>query len=74
MDKNANRSWKLRKAVAYWQGSARHCSFKSFTQAEQCVSCATYIKLGNAGCFAQSTSSATKVAVGDTQSNRAVAK
>ena len=29
------------------------------------VSCATYIKLSNAGCFAQSTSSTTKVVVGD---------
>lgn len=65
MDKNANRTWEVRKAVAYIQDKSRIYTFTSFTQADQCVSCATYIKLDNAGCFAQSTSSTTKVVVGD---------
>lgn len=71
MDKNANRSWELRKAVAstvfpdsffrqffrqffstvFEPGSARRSTFRSFTQADQCVSCATYIKLTDAGCY-----------------------
>ena len=56
MDKNANRTWEVRKAVAYIQDKSRIYTFTSFTQADQCVSCATYIKLANAGCFTQSTS------------------
>lgn len=51
MDKNANRTWKVRKAVAYIQDKPGVYTFTSFTQADQCVSCATYIKLDDAGCY-----------------------
>lgn len=51
MRKNANRSWKLRKAVAKGKGAQGAPHSDLFTQAEQCVSCATYIKLDDAGCY-----------------------